>query len=168
MFFHPMINDVTTTPEAPPAYVVLAQTAPNKGRDMGYPPGNIPAQRLAYPDLAPLALPEAPEACFARAVAAAKAMPGWALVAEDAAARRIEAVATTRLFRWQDGVVVRRACRQQPRRHAQVPRRLRRPGQHSHPRFPAGARLGAGVSRAPSPRRRRRGRPDELDPRSGR
>lgn len=106
MFFFPLINDVTTTPEAPPAYVVLAQTAPNKGRDMGYPPGNVPVQRLAYPDLAPLALREQPEACFARAAAAAKAMPRWEVVGEDAAARRLEAVAVTRLFRWRDDVVV--------------------------------------------------------------
>ncbi|TBR17438.1 DUF1499 domain-containing protein [bacterium] len=106
MFFFPMINDVTTTPETPPAYVVLAQTAPNKGRDMGYPPGNVPVQRLAYPDLAPLARFEPPEACFAKAVAAAKAMERWEVVAEDPAARRLEAVATTRLFRWQDDVVV--------------------------------------------------------------
>lgn len=106
MFFFPMINDVTTTPEAPPAYVVLAQAAPNKGRDMGYPAGNGPVQRLAYPDLAPLSLSEAPEACFVRAAAAAKAMPHWEVVAEDAAARRLEAVAVTRLFRWRDDVVV--------------------------------------------------------------
>lgn len=73
---------------------------------MGYPPGNGPVQRLAYPDLAPAALPEAPEACFARAAAAAKAMPSWEVVAVDATARRLEAVATTRLFRWRDDIVV--------------------------------------------------------------
>lgn len=101
-----MINDVTTTPEAPPAYVVLAQTAPNKGRDMAYPPGNVPVQRLAYPDLAPRPFPEPPEACFAKALAAAKAMPRWDVVGEDAAARRIEAVATTAVFRWRDDVVI--------------------------------------------------------------
>lgn len=106
MFFFPLINDVTTTPEAPPAYVVLAQTAPNKGRDMGYPPGNVPVQRLAYPDLAPLSRTEAPEACFAKAAAAAKAMPRWEVVGEDAAAGRLEAVAVTKLFRWRDDVVV--------------------------------------------------------------
>lgn len=106
MFFFPLINDVTTTPEAPPAYVVLAQTGPNKGRDMGYPPGNVPVQRLAYPDLAPMALSEAPEACYARAASAAKAMPRWEVVSEDAAARRLEAVATTTLFRWRDDIVV--------------------------------------------------------------
>ena len=106
MFFFPMINDITTTPEAPPAYVVLAQTAPNKGRDMGYPPGNLPVQRLAYPDLAPLTLAETPEAGFARVAAASKTMPKWEVVAEDAAARRLEATATTRLFRWRDDIVV--------------------------------------------------------------
>ena len=106
MFFFPMINDVTTTPEAPPAYVVLAQTAPNKGRDMGYPPGNTQVQRLAYPDLAPLARTEAPDACFEKALAAAKAMPRWEVAGEDPAARRIEAVATTWLVRYRDDVSI--------------------------------------------------------------
>lgn len=106
MFFFPMINDVTTTPEAPPAYVVLAATAPNKGRDMSYPPTNAPVQRLAYPDLAPLALSDTPEACFAKAAAAAKAMPGWEVVSSDPAARRLEAVAVTRLLRWRDDVAI--------------------------------------------------------------
>lgn len=73
---------------------------------MAYPPGNAPVQRLAYPDLAPAAFPEAPEACFARVAAAAKAMSRWEVVAEDAAARRLEAVATTRFVRWRDDVVV--------------------------------------------------------------
>lgn len=106
MFFFPMINDVTTTPEAPPAFVVLAQAAPNKGRDMGYPPGNAPVQKLAYPDLAPLSLSQAPGACFERALAAAKTMPRWQVVSQEAASGRLEAVATTALFRWKDDVVV--------------------------------------------------------------
>lgn len=106
MFFYPMINDVTTTPEAPPAYVVLAQTVPNQGRDMGYPPGNTAVQRKAYPDLSPLDLSDAPDACFAKALAAAKWMPRWEVVAEDATARRIEAVATTFLVRYRDDISI--------------------------------------------------------------
>ena len=73
---------------------------------MGYPPGNAPIQRLAYPDLAPLALPGPLDACYAKAMTAAKAMPHWEISAADAAGRRIEAVATTALFRWRDDVVI--------------------------------------------------------------
>lgn len=73
---------------------------------MGYPPGNTAVQRKAYPDLAPLSLPDAPDACFAKALAAAKWMPRWEVVAEDAAARRIEAVATTFLVRYRDDISI--------------------------------------------------------------
>ena len=73
---------------------------------MGYPPGNVPIQRLAYPDLAPLALAAPTDACFAKALAAAKAMPRWEIFAQDPSAGRLEAVATTALFRWRDDVVI--------------------------------------------------------------
>ena len=73
---------------------------------MAYPPANAPIQRLAYPDLAPLPLSETPEACFAKAATAAKAMPRWKVVSEDPDARRLEAVAVTRLLRWRDDVVI--------------------------------------------------------------
>lgn len=106
MFFFPLINDVTTTPLEPPAYVALAQIPANKGRDLGYPKGNAEVQRLAYPDLAPLALRAAPEACYERVRALAAATPRWEVVGDDAAARRLEAVATTGLLRFKDDVVV--------------------------------------------------------------
>lgn len=106
MFFFPLINDVTTTPLEPPAFVAAAQLSANKGRDMGYPKGNAEVQRLAYPDLAPLALAEPPEACYGKALGAARAMPRWEVVGADAAGRRIEAVATTGLMRFKDDVVV--------------------------------------------------------------
>jgi len=63
-------------------------------------------QRAAYPDIAPVDLPIAPAAAFAKALASANAM-GWALVAADPAAGRIEATATTRVFRFKDDVVIR-------------------------------------------------------------
>ncbi|MBI3296942.1 MAG: DUF1499 domain-containing protein [Elusimicrobia bacterium] len=101
-----MINDVTTTPLEPPAYVRLAELPENKGRDMAYPPANAEVQTLSYPDLSPLPLAEKPEACFARAAAAARAMPRWQVVSEDAAGGRVEAVAVTGLLRFKDDVVV--------------------------------------------------------------
>ena len=106
MFFFPLINDVTTTPLEPPAYVALAQLPANKGRDMTFPKGNAEVQRLAYPDLAPLVLRESVDACYARALDAARLMPRWEVVGADAAGRRVEAVATTGLLRFKDDVVV--------------------------------------------------------------
>ena len=104
--FYPSINDVTTTPEAPPAFVALAGPSANKGRDMGYPPGNMAVQRRAYGDLAPLALAKTPAAVFPAAAAAAKAMTRWTVVSEDAAAARIEAVAVTLLMRYRDDIAI--------------------------------------------------------------
>lgn len=106
MFFFPLINDVTTTPLEPPAFVALAQVPANAGRDMRYPPGNALVQQTAYPDLAPLSFADAPDLCFAKASAAAHGMSGWEVAAEDAKARRIEAVATTAVLRFKDDVVV--------------------------------------------------------------
>jgi uncharacterized protein (DUF1499 family) len=103
----PPIHDITTDTADPPAFVAvlpLRAGAPN-GSDYG---GDSVAaqQRGAYPDIVPLRVAAPPAAAFARADAAARAM-GWAVVASDAAAGRIEATATTRWFGFKDDVVVR-------------------------------------------------------------
>jgi len=63
------------------------------------------AQQQAYPDIKPIMLAEPKEKAFERALAAAQAM-GWAIVARDPAAGRIEAVDTTLWFGFKDDVVV--------------------------------------------------------------
>ncbi|MDX6770774.1 MAG: DUF1499 domain-containing protein [Elusimicrobiota bacterium] len=93
----PLINDVTTTPDDPPRFRALP----------AYPPANAAVQRKAYPDLAPLARPEEPAKAFAAAAAAARRMPRWEVVYEDAATLALEAVAVTGLLRFKDDVVVR-------------------------------------------------------------
>ena len=64
------------------------------------------AQRLAYPDIRPLRLAVAPNIAFERAKGAIEES-GWQIVREDPSAGRIEAVATTRWFGFQDDVIVR-------------------------------------------------------------
>lgn len=93
----PRINDITTTPDDPPTF----RSRP------AYPPENAAIQKQAYPDLAPVVLKQEPAVAFATAVAAAKRMPRWEVVYEDAAARVLEAVATTGLMRFKDDIVVR-------------------------------------------------------------
>jgi uncharacterized protein (DUF1499 family) len=93
----PMINDVTTTPDAPPRF---RSALPD------YPPRNAALQRKGYPDLKPLARAEPPAKAYEAALAAARRMPRWNVVAEDAKAFVIEAVATTRLMRFKDDVVI--------------------------------------------------------------
>ena len=60
-----------------------------------------------WPDLAPLPLDLPPNAAYAAALAAARAMPLWRVVSEDPAAGTIAAEATTARLRFVDDVEVR-------------------------------------------------------------
>jgi uncharacterized protein (DUF1499 family) len=60
-----------------------------------------------WPDLVPLALDLPPNAAFAAALAAARAMPLWRIVAEDGEAGRIAAEATTPRLKFVDDVEIR-------------------------------------------------------------
>ncbi len=105
---YPPYNDFTTDPDDPPAYVAALKLPPNEGRDMTYPGGVVTeAQRSVYPDLAPLVLPLPPPDSFARVIATMRTMPAWEITAADPASGTIEAVATSRLFRFQDDIVIR-------------------------------------------------------------
>jgi len=92
----PYINDITTDTEKPPQF---SQPKP-------YPPHFAELQQLGYPGLGPLQLALPPAQAFARALAATRAM-GLEVATADEKAGRIEAVATTRWFGFQDDVVVR-------------------------------------------------------------
>lgn len=59
-----------------------------------------------YPDLVPLSLDLQPNAAYAAALAAARAMPLWQVVAEDAAGGRIAALATTPRLQFVDDVEI--------------------------------------------------------------
>lgn len=60
----------------------------------------------AYPDLQPLDLPLAPDRTYAAALAAAREMPRWRIVAERPALRAFDAEARTRLLGFVDDVRV--------------------------------------------------------------
>ncbi|MDJ0865952.1 MAG: DUF1499 domain-containing protein [Myxococcota bacterium] len=102
----PRINDITTSPDDPPAFVQAGQLTPNQGRDMGYPDGFAAQQRAAYPDLAPIRVAAPPAEAFERAREAALAL-GWQVQRSDAAAGLLEAADTSSLFQFVDDVVVR-------------------------------------------------------------
>lgn len=97
---HPRINDVTTSPEDPPSFVR------RPGGNPDYPAENASIQRAAYPDLAPVDLPQAPAEALA-AVRRAVERLGLGVVDTDPAAGRLEAAAESRVFRFVDDVVVR-------------------------------------------------------------
>jgi uncharacterized protein (DUF1499 family) len=102
----PMINDITTTPDDPPSFRRAALLPENRGRDMAYSINNIARQRKAYPDLKPVVRADPPEGAYEAVLAAARRMPRWNIIGIDAAARVIEAVATTGLMRYKDDVVI--------------------------------------------------------------
>jgi len=104
----PPIHDITTDTANPPAFVAAlslrgpgANTVTYEGADLAR------KQKAAYPDIAPVEIGAPPAAAFKQALDAAKAMPGWNVVASDPAAGRIEANETTRWFRFTDDVVIR-------------------------------------------------------------
>lgn len=103
----PMIHDISTDTDTPPAFVAalpLRQGAANPPDYAG--PEVAAQQKAAYPDLAPLALPLAPADAVARATEAARSL-GWEVIASEPAAGRVEAVATTAWWGFKDDVVVR-------------------------------------------------------------
>lgn len=102
----PMINDITTTPDDPPSFRRVALLPENRGRDMAYSINNISRQRKAYPDLKPIVRADPPEGAYEVVLAAVRRMPRWNIIAVDAAARVVEAVATTGLMRFKDDVVI--------------------------------------------------------------
>lgn len=59
-----------------------------------------------YPDLAPLVLDLPPNAAFAAALSAARAMPLWHVTSEDPGAGRIAACATTPRMKFVDDVEI--------------------------------------------------------------
>lgn len=103
----PVINDVTTAPDDPPAFRHAATLPENAGRDLGYPATFADAQRACCADLVPVRVPRPAPDALALAAEVAGAMPGWTVTATDPAAGLVEAVATTAVFGFQDDVVIR-------------------------------------------------------------
>lgn len=103
----PPIHDISTDTQDPPEFVAVLPRRSGAANPAAYGGDSVAAlQRQAYPDIRPLHLDAPPDAAFARALEAARAM-GWEIVADDTSAGRIEATATTRWFGFKDDVVIR-------------------------------------------------------------
>ena len=103
----PRINDITTSPTAPPEFERAGSLPGNEGRDMSYPGESFAAQqRDAYPDLAPLRLDAAPAEAFASVERVARDTPRWEITRIDSEQRQLEGVATSRVFRFRDDFIV--------------------------------------------------------------
>ncbi|HLY37897.1 MAG TPA: DUF1499 domain-containing protein [Candidatus Binatia bacterium] len=103
----PRINDYTTDLADPPGFQHATTLSPNAGRDMTYPPPFAAVQQACCADLGPAHLAVLPAEAFTRAQAAAARMPSWTVTHADPASGTIEAVATSRLFHFQDDIAIR-------------------------------------------------------------
>jgi len=103
----PRINDFTTDIENPPTFEHAATFAANAGRDLSYPAEFAGLQRQCCADLRAAVLEMPPAEAFARAVAVARATPGWEVTYQAPIDGTMEAVATTTVFGFHDDIVVR-------------------------------------------------------------
>ncbi len=102
----PPIHDITTDLANPPQFVAVLPLRAKASNSATYDTAAAAQQRTGYPDIQPVMLPVDPGAAFHVALAAARDM-GWAIVATDSSAGRIEATATTTWFGFKDDIVVR-------------------------------------------------------------
>jgi uncharacterized protein (DUF1499 family) len=103
----PALNDITTDTEDPPKLVVTAQMRQGATNAPAYPgPSAAELQHATYPDLTPIRLAIPPAEAFKRVDQVAMAM-GWDVVARAPTEGRLEAVATSPWFGFQDDIVIR-------------------------------------------------------------
>jgi hypothetical protein len=102
----PVINDVSTDTADPPTFDAARRLPELDGVDLSWPPDFSAAVREGYPEL-PTLHTARPRAEVVAAAERAAARIGLEVHHTDWQAGRMEAVATSRLFRFKDDVVVR-------------------------------------------------------------
>jgi uncharacterized protein (DUF1499 family) len=105
----PLINDISTDTADRPAFraVLAARAAESVDRTDTPEPKLSRLQVAGYPDLATIRTALPVSRTLSEALAVAKSMPGWAIVAVDADAGRIEASQRSRWFGFTDDIVIR-------------------------------------------------------------
>lgn len=102
----PMIHNVTTAPDDPPAFVAAPEQRGPDANPLDYDAETAELQKAAYPGLTTLISSLPPQAAFERALSTS-AQLGWDIYYQDKASGHIEAVATTRWFGFKDDIVIR-------------------------------------------------------------
>lgn len=103
----PAIHDITTDTQDPPVFRAVTNTRPAHANSLDYGgPELARKQKQAYPDLEPAEFDAPADRVFGEALAVARDM-GWQIVASSENDGRIEAVAKTFWFGFEDDVVVR-------------------------------------------------------------
>lgn len=95
----PPINDISTDTEDPPVFWFTVTPT-------DYPSANAEPQRTAYPAVRPLDLDLSFDDAFGLALALVEER-GWQVLSADPGESQIEAIATSRLFGFQDEVAIR-------------------------------------------------------------
>ena len=104
---YPAINDITTDFDNPPRFVFAQKLQHEAGRDMKYDKSKYADKQLAgYGPIGPIKERLEPSAEFVRVSDVARAAPTWKITYSDPAKNRLEAVATSWLFHFQDDVVI--------------------------------------------------------------
>lgn len=104
----PPIYDITTDTANPPAYVAALELRQATARlPAEYPATFAAQQQQAYPDIKPVLLNQPPKVAFDRALRAARQMSGWNIHVAKPEDGRIEAVAKTLWYGFEDDVVIR-------------------------------------------------------------
>ena len=104
------MHDITTNTADPPLYVAILALRKNAPLSTEYTAEKARRQKAAYPEIAPLLLPQPPALAYERLLSQVKAS-GWQVVAAEAGEGRIEATATSFFMGFKDDVVIRIAAR---------------------------------------------------------
>lgn len=102
----PMTNDVATDRDDPPTFEHLAANREPGANFLDYTEEEARVQAEGYPDLVGIRAAGDTDEHFEKSVAIARAL-GWDVVSEDADTGRVEAIATTFWFGFEDDLVIR-------------------------------------------------------------
>ena len=106
-FKYPPINDITTDFDSPPEFVFAQKLQHEAGRIMKYDKAKYAdRQQAGYGPISPIKERLEPSAEFRRVTEVANAAPTWKITYSDPAKNTLEAVATSKLFHFQDDVVI--------------------------------------------------------------
>ena len=104
---YPPINDITTDFDNPPEFVNAQKLQHEPNRDMKYDKAKYADRQLqGYGPIGPIKEHLDPAAAFARVTEVAKASPNWTITYSDPATNTLEVVATSKLWHFNDDVVI--------------------------------------------------------------
>ncbi len=104
---YPAINDITTDVDNPPEFIFAQKLQHDPGRDMKYDKAMYAdRQQAGYGPISPIKERLEPSAAFERVKEVAQAVPTWKITYADPAKNTLEAVSTSRLFHFEDDVVI--------------------------------------------------------------